>query len=39
VDNNVIVDAGDVILIYPKGAGQEIRDVVDLMEKEKPELL
>jgi mannose-1-phosphate guanylyltransferase len=39
VDNNVIVDAGDVVLIYPKGAGQEIRDVVDLMEREKPDLL
>ena len=39
VDNNVVVDAGDVILVYPKGAGQDVRDVVELIEKERPDLL
>lgn len=39
VDNNVVVDAGDVVLLYPKGAGQDVRRVVDLLERERPELL
>jgi mannose-1-phosphate guanylyltransferase len=39
VDDTVVVDAGDVVLIYPKGAGQGVRKVVDLMEKEEPDLL
>lgn len=39
VDNNVVVDAGDVILVYPKGAGQGVRGVVELIEKERPDLL
>jgi mannose-1-phosphate guanylyltransferase len=39
VDNNVVVDAGDVILVYPKGAGQGVRDVVELIERERPDLL
>lgn len=39
VDNNVIVDAGDVVLVYPKGAGQDVRRVVELLEEERPELV
>jgi mannose-1-phosphate guanylyltransferase/mannose-6-phosphate isomerase len=39
VDNNVVVDAGDVILVYPKGAGQDVRDVVALIEEERPDLV
>ncbi len=39
VDNNVVVDAGDVILVYPKGAGQDVRGVVELIKKERPDLL
>ncbi len=39
VDNNVVVDAGDVVLVYPKGAGQDVRRVVELLEKERPDLV
>jgi mannose-1-phosphate guanylyltransferase len=39
VDNNVVVDAGDVVLVYPKGAGQDVRRVVELMEEERPDLV
>jgi mannose-1-phosphate guanylyltransferase/mannose-6-phosphate isomerase len=39
VDNNVVVDAGDVVLVYPKGAGQDVRRVVELMETERPDLV
>ncbi len=39
VDNNVVVDAGDVVLVYPKGAGQDVRRVVELMKKERPDLV
>lgn len=39
VDNNVVVDAGDVVLVYPKGAGQDVRRVVELMGKERPDLV
>jgi mannose-1-phosphate guanylyltransferase len=39
VDNNVVVDAGDVVLVYPKGAGQDVRRVVELLEEERPDLL
>lgn len=39
VDNNVVVDAGDVVLVYPKGAGQDVRRVVELLEEERPELV
>jgi mannose-1-phosphate guanylyltransferase len=39
VDNNVVVDAGDVVLVYPKGAGQRVRDIVKLFEAEKPDLI
>jgi mannose-1-phosphate guanylyltransferase len=39
VDNNVVVDAGDVVLVYPKGAGQDVRRVVELMAEERPDLV
>jgi len=39
VDNNVVVDAGDVVLVYPKGAGQDVRKVVELLEEERPDLV
>jgi len=39
VDNNVVVDAGDVVLVCPKGAGQDVRRVVELMETERPDLV
>jgi mannose-1-phosphate guanylyltransferase/mannose-6-phosphate isomerase len=38
VDNNVIVDAGDVILVYPKGAGQDVRLAVEMIAARKPDL-
>jgi mannose-1-phosphate guanylyltransferase len=39
VEGLVVVDAGDVVLVYPKGRGQEVRRAVELMKEEKPELL
>ncbi len=38
-DNVVVVDAGDAVLIYPKGAGQEVRRAVELMREKRPDLL
>jgi len=34
----VVVDAGDVVLVYPKGRGQEVRRAAELMKKERPDL-
>jgi mannose-1-phosphate guanylyltransferase len=39
VEGLVVVDAGDVVLVYPKGRGQGVRRVVELMEEENPDLL
>jgi mannose-1-phosphate guanylyltransferase/mannose-6-phosphate isomerase len=39
VDNDVVVDAGDVVLVYPKGAGQDVRRAVELMEEERSDLV
>jgi len=35
----VVADAGDVVLVYPKGRGQEVRRAVELMKKERPDLV
>jgi mannose-1-phosphate guanylyltransferase len=34
----VVVDTGDVILVYPKGEGARVREAVDIIEKECPDL-
>lgn len=34
----VVVDTGDVILVYPKGEGARVRDAVDIIEKKCPDL-
>ncbi len=34
----VVVDTGDVVLVYPKGEGARVRDAVELIEKECPDL-
>jgi len=34
----VVADAGDVVLVYPKGRGQGIRRAVELIREEKPDL-
>jgi len=34
----VVVDAGDVVLVYPKGEGARVREAVEIIEKERPDL-
>lgn len=34
----VVVDTGDVILVYPKGEGARVREAVDIIEKKCPDL-
>jgi mannose-1-phosphate guanylyltransferase len=35
----VVIDAGDVVLVYPKGRGQEVRRAVAFMKEHRPDLL
>lgn len=39
MEGAVVVDAGDVILVYPKGRGQDVRKAVALMKEKRPDLL
>ncbi len=39
VDNIVLVETDDAILILPRNMSQEVKDVYERLEKEKPELL
>lgn len=39
VDNIVLVETHDAILILPRSMSQEVKDVYERLEKEKPELL
>ncbi|UCE26593.1 MAG: mannose-1-phosphate guanylyltransferase [Candidatus Coatesbacteria bacterium] len=34
----VVIDTGDVVLVYPKGEGTRVRDAVEVIEKERPDL-
>lgn len=38
-EDMVVVDAGDAVLIYPKGRGQDVRRVVEVAREKRPDLL